>query len=213
MSKRKTLKLEEQVPDTLRHFEALAKEHQAITEQLLKDNPGLGITAFVIASDIQSARRATEAVKNKLLKPVEALNLVGSYARFDWAIEHLTEAELFQRLPQLWSGSDPDDTKIEYLELWRRARAARGQIITDGQPLPPGQYLEIHRGQRESDPVGYSWSLSKKVAARFAMGAGLRRLIDDGILLSAEIDRRHVLAYLTGRGEQEVIINLPAIKI
>jgi hypothetical protein len=96
--------------------EFLAKERrrQELTQGLMaKGVPFL--SAIVIAGDLQSAEEAAERVKQGM-PPEEALHFVGSYTRFDWAVANLPKEVLFERLPELWVGADPDDANPEYLQ-------------------------------------------------------------------------------------------------
>lgn len=62
----------------------------------------------------------------------------------------------------IYTRSDPDDTKPEYVPLWRRAFERNGhQMITDGEELTDDESFTVYRGQPEGDPVGLSWSLKK----------------------------------------------------
>lgn len=163
------------------------------------------ITAIVMAGDIYSAEQATELVRNGT--PAEdALHYVGSYARFDWAVTNLPKPTLFKMLPELWTGADPDDTKPEYLALWKEAYAANGsKMIYDKHWLSSGK-LTAFRGQI-GDKVGISWTLDKETAKKFAATGGSRQTIRGGRILTRIVKRSDVLAYLTGRGESEVIID------
>lgn len=179
-------------------------------ERLVAADPGLGLTAFVLASDNVSARQMAEAVERGERTVEEALWMVGSFARLDWAIEWLPEARLLELLPRLWPGSDPDDTRSEYLALWRRAFERNGRrVICDGEPLSLRQdRILLYRGQAASDPLGICWTLNEDVAQSFAEGAGVRRPLLDGIIIEKLIPARAILAYLTGRGEDEVIVDI-----
>src|SRR5437870_1565200 len=119
-------------PETWNRIMEREKSVNEVAAELLSENPNLGISAYVIAGDILSAERATELLEQKKLTPKQALNLVGSYARFDWAVKHLQKRTLFKMLPELWRGADPDDAKPEYLTLWREAWKRNGRrMITD----------------------------------------------------------------------------------
>lgn len=178
-----------------------------IANELLEAQPELGITALVIAGDQLSAERATALVANGL-HPERAVLRVGSYARFDWAVRHLPQEVLFQMLPELWSGSDPDDTNPEYLKLWRSAWLRNGRKpICDGAALPQAKPLMIYRGQARNAEIGFAWTLDRNTAAKFAESGGLRGRITNGVILNSNVDRQHIYGYLTGRGEQEIIVD------
>ena len=192
-------------------------EHQErvgeIASELYAKTSSLGITAYIMAGDLASAERMERIVAEGKLTALQALNYIGSYARFDFAVKHLPDEDLFPLLPELWSGSDPDDTNPAYLALWNRAFAAnRNRIIYDSQALklPRGKWLMVYRGQSKGDPLGIAWSTELSVAERFARGASMRRPIPNPVVYSTPVQRCFVRAYLTGRGEHETIIDLEA---
>lgn len=192
-------------------------EHQLrvceIAAELYAKTPTLGITAYIIAGDLASAERMERIVAAGKLTALQALNYIGSYARFDFAVKHLTDEDLFPLLPELWSESDPDDTNPAYLALWNRAFAAnRNRIIYDNKALklPRDKWLMVYRGQSKGDPLGIAWSTELSVAERFARGASMRRPIPNPVVYSTPVQRCFVRGYLTGRGEHETIIDLQA---
>lgn len=188
--------------------EQMFKRQWEITEELLAKQPELGITAHIMSGDLAAAEIITAQVKARKMTASKAVNYIGSYARFQWAVEHLPKPELYRKLPELWSGSDPDDTNPAYLELWREASRIKKGPVLDGKKLPRRRELLVYRGQRPQDPIGFSWALDRRIAYKFATGAGLRRPIDDGTIYEARVRREWVLGYLTGRGEAEVIIDM-----
>ena len=197
----------------MQFLEQYATEHQRILTELLADNPGLGITAYVMAGDLAIAAQMTAMARAGKLSAVDAAWRVGSFARLDWAIEHCPDAWVIENLPALWRDSDPDDTKPEYLALWRRAFITNGgRIICDGEPLAERR-LELFRGQMRGEPLGLSWTTNRDTATSFAEGAGVRRPITNGIVYRAVVSRRFALAYLTGRNEDEVVLDIEAANI
>lgn len=188
--------------------ELAAREERAevIRAQLLKDNPSLGfINSVVMSQDMLQAEIATQMVRDGA-SPIDALDWVGSFARFQWAVDNLKTRSLFKRLPELWVSSDPDDTNPEYLTLWRRAFTRNfGTVLDDKRKTLPTGRLTVYRGQVKSAPRGIAWTLDSKIARKFARTGGGRSLVKGGIILMAEIESYAVLAYLTKRGESEVI--------
>ena len=187
------------------------KRQNDIAAGLQAKNPALNfITAYIMAGDYVSAEEATRLVAEGKNTASKAVNLIGSYARFQWAVEHLTKSELLNRLLQLWQGSDPDDTDLEYLELFRQraAKESRG-YAADGKLLPRRKTeFTVYRGQQPDDPLGFSWTLDKETAVRFANGAGQRCPTGGGAIYNMVINRECVLAYITGRGEAEIIVDI-----
>ena len=103
---------------------------------------------------------------------------------------------------------DPDDTDGRYLRLWKSAWVANGRhYIRDGRSLPrSGRLLTVYRGQMPEDKFGIAWTTDPKIAQVFANGAGAR-VPQNGTVFMAHVHRDHVYAYLTGRGESEVILD------
>lgn len=64
------------------------------------------------------------------------------------------------------------------------------------------EVMEVWRGQTRGDPVtDFSWTLNKKTAKWFALRFNNRL----GEILRGEVRKEAVLAYLTGRGEAEIM--------
>ena len=172
-------------------------------------------TAMTIAQDEESLVRAREAIAAGG-NPEHEVNIVGSYARFDAAVELLPPKVLYRDIIELWRGADPDDSKPEFLAAWKAAHAAKvgprpkhpTSYLRDGKPIPGrGRVIEVYRGQDAGPPSGIAWSTSSEVAERFATGAATRQRDREGVLLYGSILREKVLAYITGRGEFEVVLD------
>ena len=184
-------------------------------------HPGLHpVTAHIMAQDMATAERATQAVLGGDTARHASI-LVGSYARWDWALAMLERGaypwvEFLEDLPVLWTASDPDDTDPGSLEVWLRARRTLGSYVRDGRPLPRatrGGTVTIYRGgaTREATAKGFAWSTNPKVARKFALGADTRVPRSHGWMVRGQVRPADVLAYLTGRDEAEVIV--PASRV
>ena len=180
-------------------------------------------SALTIAGDRASAEPAERMIRAGVAFD-DALPFVGSYARVDFAVRMAMAAERFlsyehliEILPGLWSGSDPDDTDPRFLALWQDAwRRNRRRIILDGPGLPVDafvsgrngrKYVRVFRGQDAGSPLGIAWTTDRAIAVKFAAGAALRTSDRRGDVLEGRIHRRMVMAFLTGRGESEVILD------
>ena len=186
---------------------------QAHAERINREQPGLPpITVIIMANDAAGADMVDAAVRAGELSYETALWQLGSYSRMEYALQwqedgFATRDELLDKLPDLWPGSDPDDTDERFLELFREAFERNGGIVTDGKDLRPGKTLTVYRGQRPYDEVGFAWSLDPKVAQKFANGASFRQPVA-GEVIQRKVAREQVLAYFTGRNEKEVILDL-----
>lgn len=157
------------------------------------------LTSIVIESDQRSAEWASERLKSGDLKAEDLVWLVGSYARFQWAIENCDPEYIKENLLELWAGSDPDDSCVEYIKLFKGGDYLKG--------LPNKPRLRVYRGQEEGK-FGISWSLDKEVAEKFAQTGGGRGRIDNGEIISFMVDRDKILAYTDVRNEKEVILDI-----
>jgi len=167
------------------------------------------ITLICMAFDYAGVPRIDQKCQDGEINFGTACNLIGSYARFEGAVTQLrnsnvTEDQFFEDLPDLWTSSDPDDSNSEFLAVWKEARRRKGEII--GSELPTADpVLYVYRGQMEGD-FGFAWTLDQKRAEKFARGAGARvpqlGVVYRGVVLASDI-----LAYLTGRHEEEIIVD------
>jgi len=188
------------------------ERQQKFINSLTEKNPNIHfITAMVISGDLAQAEELEEKCEAGELTGAEVVQLCGSYARWQMALKYLSTEEMLRRCCELWSSSDPDDTDLTYLNHWRewRSMQANDTPLFDDTPLPAGRQLfTIYRGQSRSEPLGFAWSLDVEVALSFARGAGGRAPIPDPVLYTAVVKRADILAYITGRDEEEVIIDI-----
>ena len=193
-------------------LQAYAERTQAIQEQLRAANPTLPtLTAVIMANDTYAMEHAEGLLYAGEITYDEALTLCGSYTRVQaalrWQLEgHATRAHLLDQWTELWVNGDPDDTDPQLLQVWLELRTNRGQVVTDGVDLPPGDPVTVYRGQRPVDLLGIAWTLDRRVAEKFANGAGMR-VATAGEVYQGRVPRQHVLAYLTARHEAEVIVD------
>jgi hypothetical protein len=95
-------------------------------------------------------------------------------------------------------------------KLWREAFITHQGVIIQDDPkkkLPARRRFKIYRGQ-VGDQIGISWTLDYEIARKFAITGGTREPIAGGKILELMVTRADVLAYLTGRGESELIIDV-----
>lgn len=199
--------------DMERVKQQVERNHE-IADEIRKADPSIPlITSIIMAGDRASAERSWNLMSTGEWTFERALSLTGSYARMDFMMRAIEEGivnieDVYSQLPEIWPYADPDDTDPRFLALWKAAWVANGnRYLRDGNALPRSATLHVYRGQMEDAPLGISWTLSKKVAERFARGAGMRVRNMGGIIYEADVQRRTVLAYLTRRREKEVIID------
>jgi hypothetical protein len=187
-----------------------------IIDRLIKEGHS-PVSAIIMAGDIQSRERA-DALFAEGKSVEQASIMVGSYSRFDWVVDqyhmgHIGVEELSDWICELWCGADPDDTNPDFLVVWEQCSNYKGTTLYDEKPLPDGEEFTIYRGQ-DNDvewEIGLSWSLSKEIATKFANGAATRSF-QDGYLATARVERSHIMAYISGRNEEELIIDPTCVK-
>jgi len=201
---------QEQLLELKKNFEEQDKIAQTYMEQGY--NPMISI---VMAGDHLSRKRADDLVeKGESVR--DASVQIGSYSRFDWVVEqyytgNISTAELAEWICELWRGADPDDTNPDYISVWEDCQEEFGEMLYDEKKFPlelldESGLVTVYRGQLNTDdPVGLSWTLSKDIARKFAHGAALRTY-QDGYLGTAKVYYGSILAYISGRNEEEVII-------
>ena len=210
--RRSALSVEERLLEDMAEF----TKREPIMADLMAADPLLNeLSAMIIAGDRLTSERSKQWTRDGC-PAVDALPFVGSYGRLEFAVWATDEGflpveTLLDQLPNLWRGSDPDDTDPRYLALWQSAWERNGKkTVRDGPQLPKGTQLRCYRGQDAGAPLGIAWSLDRTVAEKFARGAGSRQRSRNGKVFERVVARKDVLAYLTGRGEQEVILSTPA---
>jgi hypothetical protein len=178
-----------------------------------REHPGLPfITRIVMAGDRASMARWEADARAGRIEPEKAISLTGSYSRMTLALRLLDDGLIdpevvYRNLPSWWSSADPDDTDPRLHALWRDARARKGGLLTDEGRRLPGDPIRVYRGQMPGDPVGCAWSLSREVAERFQTGASFRTHVQGGVLYVLTVPASDAIAYITGRGEEEIILD------
>ncbi len=164
---------------------------------------------------------------------IKLINAVGTYSRVDF-IEFLYDNGAINRewqvehLPYYWCVSDPPDDTDKMRHLWHYVHNYYNKsgkypqptnldfpnnILTyGGEKLPLRSYFTVYRGTvlpiTTEDPpyYGISWTTDVEVAKRFARGAGIRQSRAPGHLYRASVRYSEILAYITARGEEELIV-------
>ena len=108
-------------------------------------------------------------------------------------------------MANIWTDTENIHQHIEDWSRLFREYAHDGQMMSSNERdklanMP--DRLTVYRG--ECNDGGWSWSLSKDVAVFFA-----RRPTHDGTgeVTSGYVDKRHVIAYLDRRSEEEIIVD------
>lgn len=202
--------------DMIQQMLEQSERQMKLAEQLTRDKGILPPLSIIMAGDLVSAERWEVAFKERKVSFRKACALIGSYARFDFAVKMMNECwitplELYKDLCSLWSSSDPDDASFVNLSVFRDAFAANGnRILRDEKGmggLARKRVVRVYRGDVFRDaPLGFAWTLDENTAEKFARGASVRMRFDNGMVRSGLVNRNDILAYITGRGEEEVIV-------
>jgi hypothetical protein len=206
-------------------FQSEAERYDQIAKRALQMMAGDErlpfVSAFVMASDKVAGEVNLDRLRRGELTLTRALLFTGSYGRLDLLLAAYDnglaiENEVLDGLIEWWSGSDPDDTDPRFLTLWKRAwERNHNRFITDpdGTDLPMRRRIRIYRGQDLDAPIGIAWSTSSRVARKFANGAATRQVGRGGVVLTGTVNRTDILAYLTDRHENEVIVDPDTVEI
>src|SRR5689334_17577630 len=154
-------------------------EQNKLAQKLIANDPSLGVTAYVIAGDMMSAKRAEKMV-DEGMDIRKASVFIGSYARLDFLAnyyfkERLDDEWLVKEFPEQWCSADPDDTNPTFLTLWKKLFHLNGNkpAFFGDHNLPSGRLFRIYRGQDVHHDLGIAWTFDKEIAIAFAKGRGL----------------------------------------
>jgi hypothetical protein len=138
-----------------------------------------------------------------------------------WAFQQiqrrLKHREYWELLGAIWVDSE---NIWQNLEEWREVltsrRPGRRYMMSEDErealaAMP--EELTIHRGYSHpgGTRLGFSWTLSEDRADWFA-----RRLARDGevpVVLISKVGRADVIAYFTGRGEEEIVVDPRSLRL
>lgn len=200
-----------------------SQRQMELADQLTREQGIQPPLSIIIAGDMLSAERCEVGFRAGILSFRDACALIGSYARFDFVVRMLDAGlvkpeDVYPDLCSLWASSDPDDTRLACLWIFRDAFLANGsRILRDERgwgDLGRRRMIRVYRGDISlKNPIGFAWTLKEEIAERFASGAGVRRPIIGGVVRSGIIHRKDVLAYITGRAEHEIIVPAHCVKV
>lgn len=201
--------------------EKLERQWKAAAELAKKHKNLSGLTAYIMAGDMQGAELAEQQMAEKNLTVEQASIYVGSYYRLNWLAEQywkgkLSEDWLVKGFPSEWAYTDHFGADIQFLRLWILAyeKNSKRTIIVGDKKLPNEDVLTIYRGQDINVPLGYSWTLDKEIGAAFASGRGSRTDNRElGVLYVGQVARRKVLGYITTRKEEEIVVDPRYVKV
>lgn len=218
------------VEDRAMAEDAVVQLHQQGMLMAVLHRPDLAgsIGQIVAANDYASMFRTEAGIRDGSIPRHDWHVRVGSYARMELCTRmvEMTQdmswgegwyvAEIFPILCELWRGSDPDDTDPRFEDLFKRAKSYTTRVtpMYDAVPLGSGtDPITVYRGEpgillhaRPDQIGGLSWTTDINTAIKFATGATMRSPHPVGTVLKGEVRYEDVLAYITGRGEWELIV-------
>lgn len=119
---------------------------------------------------------------------------------------HMTDKEYWENLASIWIDSEgPGVNKRVWMDLFNSPRTGREFLMDEEerkfyQGLP--DVITVYRGCNKKDKTGMSWTLSKDTAKWFS-----KRLLQQGEVYEAQINKADVYAYFNSRHEQEILLN------
>jgi len=171
------------------------------------------VTDFINASFAQKRASAEEALAKKNWgRYIYLHERPYRIDAFEDVMDEMTDQEYWSRLSNIWVdseniGAQPD----RWRDLLMSERGSRESFMNENEraelaKLP--QKFTVYRGYSENDQeeFGMSWSTDAGVAEWFA-----RRFARENekiIMEEMEVSKDDVLAYLTRRGEEEIILDM-----
>lgn len=127
-------------------------------------------------------------------------------------MSELDDQKYWTLLGEVWADSENIWQNLEaWTELLSSRRAGREHFMDEQEreafaKLP--EKLVVYRGyEHGKNRVGLSWTLSAEKAAWFS-----KRYNRNGKVRTRTIKKSDVFAYLTGRGEDEIVLKISALK-
>jgi hypothetical protein len=126
----------------------------------------------------------------------------------------MSQKDFSEFLAEMWTmvefpNCDHNITVLQFVQLFRKAKLEymmSDEELTVYNSFP--ETITIYRGIGQNGKVrALSWSTDVNIAEWFS-----RRWSEDGIVMAAEIDKKDILAYFSGRGESEVVVDFKKLK-
>lgn len=115
----------------------------------------------------------------------------------------LSNPRYWEMLKVVWIAVGSTSVADEFRRYMRSARPCRNYFMTpeEHEALRRMKFpLKVWRACNSEDDGGLSWTVSMKVAVEFAARGKCRKII------TREVERKDVFAYINRRGEDEIII-------
>lgn len=124
----------------------------------------------------------------------------------------------WETVRQVWTDSENvHETWDDWLLVWRgdfeRQRLCDRRMATNAQDTKAlakmPEALKVWHGEEHPERIGMSWTLSRETAAWFARRFGKK----GGKLYEGTVKRSDVIAYMTSRGEEEILVEPTMVMI
>ena len=173
--------------------------------------------------DLTNCEERELAIKN-VVKIIEKVKGISEFfmlvtkpylpAFFKFTHKYMSEQDYAEFLSEMWTyvefpNNDANISKLEFIKLFEKAN--KDFLMTKDEL----QYIEqmpeeitIYRGLNGKASVkALSWTTDISKAEWFA-----NRFGGNGEVHSAKVNKRDILAYFTGRGESEVVVNFKKLR-
>jgi len=145
---------------------------------------------------------------------VDSTNRMNCYAKLCINEKNqINDITYWECLSQAYIGSDNINFQVPYpilKSLFSANRENREFLMNEDERMylkSLSEIVKIYRGcsskEKESNRLGISWTLSKKVAEFYV--SYHRNGVKDGIIIEKEINKNEIIAYFNEREEQEII--------
>jgi hypothetical protein len=149
------------------------------------------------------------------VKAIEAIRFESSYSRLPLILElrpYMRESVWFRLLGEEWSGCDNIGVHGREIRRAVGAKANIKQMMTASErrkleAMP--EKVTVYRGCGNRNLRGLSWSTDRAIAEKFPKM--MRYHAPDPILATAEVFKRDIVAFKTGRNESEIITLKPRL--
>ena len=193
--------------------------HPFFDSIMICDKDGL----FNVLEEQERYNRFLSDYNNMFIKKADSLteitrlirnNYKICFLRFLYESNAITLKECGNELALWWSSVNVNhDVNVSKTAVLKWLKAADKDALMDNEDytfynnLP--DKVTVYRGvQSKNHAKGFNWSLSKKVATRFATDIAYK---NEGIVCETTVDKKDIIAYTNQRDEKEIILNYKQI--
>lgn len=195
-------------PDPTTPDDPFAAAHEKFLAALKAEQTGIEPIADEAHDLLQWAERLTTEELGWLMGLAGRTNGPGFLAEA-LSEDKITSATVADLVGDVWSSAEFPDRELDR-DTWRWLFDVAGFTV-DGKPAPrPDQPMTLFRGSVPERRTDWSWTRDRVVAERFASGGRGRA---PGRVWVCEVPPGHMLAAITGREEDEVVVDTRGLQI